>query len=427
LLTNIKIIANIENDDNNLRIKAFGICIYNLKKRNNKKNRKDKKKPEKKKNQDKNQETKTVPSVSESAVNTENKQDNQNNQDNIKPEQKPVSDNKSENKNEKSEDKSSIKSKIKNAFNDENKENTYQAIAYVLVALRKLIKQSKIKNLYIDIKVSDFDAYETAMKYVQYNQAVWNIVGFVSTFMSVYRKKIKISPDFGKNESIYKIEFDFRIRFINLIAIVVAFIIAVVRLNLGLKTGKNPEKILLNENREITEKEYEMKEANQLNGLMGVTMEKIREMVDVNTIIGEQIKVNENVTIIPVSKVSYGFGSGGSDLPVKNSTKDLFGGGAGAGVSIKPIGFLVVTGDNVKFMQVKEDYKATTIADVIPSVVDTVSSLVSNVKNKNDDNDDDDDDDDDDNKKGFNFFKKNKKSSENSDSNPETAQPETEE
>jgi sporulation protein YtfJ len=244
--------------------------------------------------------------------------------------------------------------------------------------------------------------------------------------MSVYRKKIKISPDFGKDESIYKIEFDFRIRFINLIAIVVAFIIAVVRLNLGLKTGKNPEKILLNENREITEKEYEMKEANQLNGLMGVTMEKIREMVDVNTIIGEQIKVNENVTIIPVSKVSYGFGSGGSDLPVKNSTKDLFGGGAGAGVSIKPIGFLVVTGDNVKFMQVKEDYKATTIADVIPSVVDTVSSLVSNVKNKNDDNDDDDDDDDD-NKKGFNFFKKNKKSSENSDSNPETAQPETEE
>jgi len=80
-------------------------------------------------------------------------------------------------------------------------------------------------------------------------------------------------------------------------------------------------------------------ENSQIQGLMGVTMEKIREMVDVKTIIGDPIVASESVTIIPISKVSYGFASGGSDLPVKSNPKDLFGGGAGAGVSIQPVAF----------------------------------------------------------------------------------------
>ena len=70
-----------------------------------------------------------------------------------------------------------------------------------------------------------------------------------------------------------------------------------------------------------------------VQGLMGATVEKIREMADANTIIGSPITLDGSTTIIPVSKVSFGFGSGGSDWPNKNTAKDLFGGGAGAGIS----------------------------------------------------------------------------------------------
>ena len=79
-----------------------------------------------------------------------------------------------------------------------------------------------------------------------------------------------------------------------------------------------------------------------VSDLLGISIEKIKEMADVNAIIGEPIKLPDGTTIIPVSKVSYGFASGGSDLPSKYD-KDLFGGGAGAGVSIKPAGFLVIS------------------------------------------------------------------------------------
>ena len=79
-----------------------------------------------------------------------------------------------------------------------------------------------------------------------------------------------------------------------------------------------------------------------VQGLMGATVEKIREMADANTIIGTPIAVDAATTIIPVSKVTMGFASGGSDVGAK-ATKEMFGGGSGAGVSITPIAFLVVS------------------------------------------------------------------------------------
>lgn len=86
-----------------------------------------------------------------------------------------------------------------------------------------------------------------------------------------------------------------------------------------------------------------------VSDLLGISMEKVKEMADVNAIIGDPIKLDDGTTIIPVSKVSYGFASGGSDLPSKYD-KNLFGGGAGAGVSIKPEGFLVVSPDGTAKM-----------------------------------------------------------------------------
>lgn len=120
-----------------------------------------------------------------------------------------------------------------------------------------------------------------------------------------------------------------------------------------------------------------MQEKRQIQDLMGVTMEKMREMVDVQTIIGDPIVVSEKVTIIPISKVSYGFASGGSDLPAKSNPKDLFGGGAGAGVSIQPVAFLVVQEDGVRLLQMDEAGDALTSAiRSVPEVVDRISGIV---------------------------------------------------
>ena len=111
-----------------------------------------------------------------------------------------------------------------------------------------------------------------------------------------------------------------------------------------------------------------MQEKHQIQDLMGVTMEKIRDMVDVQTIIGDPIVVSDTVTIIPVSKVSYGFASGGSDLPAKSTPKDLFGGGAGAGVSIQPVAFLVLQMDE------SDDLLGSAIRSV-PGVVEQIGGI----------------------------------------------------
>lgn len=113
-----------------------------------------------------------------------------------------------------------------------------------------------------------------------------------------------------------------------------------------------------------------------IQGLMGVTMEKIREMVDVNTIIGEPIACGDGVTILPVSKVSYGFASGGSDLPAKVE-KDLFGGGSGAGISIHPVAFLVIANGDVKLLQLTVDASTpNALINLVPDLMDKVSSYM---------------------------------------------------
>ena len=117
-----------------------------------------------------------------------------------------------------------------------------------------------------------------------------------------------------------------------------------------------------------------------IEGLMGVTMDKIREMVDVNTIIGEPITA-DGTTIIPISKVSFGFASGGSDLPTK-TPKDLFGGGAGAGITIQPIAFIVVKNNEVKLLQMNVNGNvATGIVNMVPDVVDKIGNIINNKKN----------------------------------------------
>jgi len=122
-------------------------------------------------------------------------------------------------------------------------------------------------------------------------------------------------------------------------------------------------------------------ENNKISQMMGITIDKIREMGDVKTIIGDPI-VAGDTTIIPVSKVSYGFASGGSDLPAKQNPKELFGGGAGAGVTVQPIAFLVINKDgDVRLMPISvSDDKISNIIRTMPELMDKISDMVNDHK-----------------------------------------------
>ena len=121
-----------------------------------------------------------------------------------------------------------------------------------------------------------------------------------------------------------------------------------------------------------------------INNLMDTTMEKIKEMVDGNTVIGDPITSPDGTIIIPVSKVSYGFASGGSDLPTKKENKDCFGGGSGAGVTIQPLAFLTVYQGKVNLMPIeKYDGAADRVVGMVPELVDKVTALFKKGKNKN--------------------------------------------
>lgn len=124
-----------------------------------------------------------------------------------------------------------------------------------------------------------------------------------------------------------------------------------------------------------------------LNDLMSSTMEKIRAMADTNTVVGRPIAAGE-VTIIPVSRVSLGVGVGGSDFASKNQkpgANNAFGGGSGAGISMDPIAFLIVRGDNVRLLPViPPSGPLDRVIDVVPEVVDKITDFVEKQQEKKD-------------------------------------------
>ena len=114
--------------------------------------------------------------------------------------------------------------------------------------------------------------------------------------------------------------------------------------------------------------------------ILSSTIEKIRDLVDTSTIIGEAIYAEGGTTIIPVSKVTYGFASGGADFPSKSS-KELFGGGGGAGVTITPVAFLVINNGEVTLKHITAyDNAAERVVNLVPEMFDKVTGLMNKAK-----------------------------------------------
>ena len=126
-----------------------------------------------------------------------------------------------------------------------------------------------------------------------------------------------------------------------------------------------------------------------IEGLMNTAMNAIKEMVDVNTIIGEPIETSNNIIIIPISKVGFGFAAGGSEFKgetvneytKKDKDEEIqyklpFGGGSGAGVSISPVAFLVVQGGCVKLLPVNHSSAIDKLLDYVPDLVEKTNSII---------------------------------------------------
>ena len=128
--------------------------------------------------------------------------------------------------------------------------------------------------------------------------------------------------------------------------------------------------------------------AHPIEGLIESSMKNIKEMVDVNTIIGEPVQTPDGTTIIPVSSVAFGFGAGGSNIPVKGTPSTgedaPFGGGSGAGISIKPVGFLVVGQDQIKMlpMETTSSTSVDKLFEFVPKMIDKINGIIKENKSK---------------------------------------------
>ena len=128
---------------------------------------------------------------------------------------------------------------------------------------------------------------------------------------------------------------------------------------------------------------------NPISDVMSTTLQRLREMIDVNTIVGEPIHTPDGLMLIPISQLSMGFASGGSEFgkTPKVEGKNNFGGGAGAGVKMEPIAFLVIRGDNVRLLPVGPGPVSTIdrVVDMVPDVVDKVTAFLDQRKAEKED------------------------------------------
>ena len=235
-----------------------------------------------------------------------------------------------------------------------------------------LVGNIRFSKINVDFLIADTDACDCAIRYGAVSAGIYNIIGFLSAYFKTTVDNLNIGLKYNNNKSVYDFSFQLKLKLGTAITSALGILFAYLRKGRVKKKSKekNPEK--------LSEECMKMSKDHAVNGLMGTTIEKIREMIDVNTIIGNPITTPEGATIIPVSKVSFGFASGGSDIPSK-SQKELFGGGAGAGVSVQPLAFICVSpnGDTKLLQMSVNAKKENAIINTIPELIDKISDMVS--------------------------------------------------
>ena len=122
--------------------------------------------------------------------------------------------------------------------------------------------------------------------------------------------------------------------------------------------------------------------SEKLPNMLEGTIQKIREMVDVNSVVGEPIHTPDGVTLIPVSKVSVGFGGGGTDFVNSRGGENPFGGGFGGGVKVTPMCFLVIQGGSVRMMPVPVPASSTAdrIVEMVPDTLERLNAMLDSKK-----------------------------------------------
>ena len=202
------------------------------------------------------------------------------------------------------------------------------------------------------------DAADIAEKYGTLCSFYYPVKGMILNGMKVDQYDDYIQPDFIAPRSEYEFQ---------LIGSLSVGLLVRMLLRAGIVFLKNF----------IKDKEGEsvMKEP-PVNKIMENTLEKMREMVDVSTIIGDPM-VTGDTTLIPVSKVTYGFTSGGTDLPSKQQNQELFGGGGGGGITITPVAFIVIEKGKCRMMQINNyTSSADRAVSMIPELVDKLTELL---------------------------------------------------
>jgi len=128
--------------------------------------------------------------------------------------------------------------------------------------------------------------------------------------------------------------------------------------------------------------------SHPIEGLMTTAMQSIKEMIDVNTIVGDAVQAPDGTVIIPISKVSFGFAAGGGDYS-SQVTKDEqvdskfpFAGGSGAGVSVSPVAFMVCGQNQIKLLHVSENSAIEKVLDLVPGLVEKIIEII-NPRNSN--------------------------------------------
>lgn len=125
-------------------------------------------------------------------------------------------------------------------------------------------------------------------------------------------------------------------------------------------------------------------EGHPIESLMKTAMESIKEMVDVNTIVGDAVETPDGSVIIPVSRVTFGFAAGGGEFAMKGSQdgdkgsqqKVPFGGGSGAGVSVQPVAFMVVGQGQIRLLPVNQNAMIERIIDIAPQILDQIKNII---------------------------------------------------